>query len=559
MKKFYIFLFVLIVLVSSINSQQDKQGKSGDEKGTDTKKKTQLNILPPIIRDIDVSKFQRNKLYISFIDSEGNPIQDLDSTNFSIIEKETGEEVKPSTKIFYDSDEGMIICFAMDASLSMDGPPLNNVKVGLLNTISKFRYVDKMGLAYFHNEFYKKCEFGNDREVLKNNISELTAGGTRTILFESIIKSIEWLNKQTSPKRKILIVISDGDDNGSKNSIEDCIEEIQKSNITVFTIGSIKETKSNVGSLMNLDKIARASKDGNYYKIDKSEDISRIIPLIYDRIKEEYLIEYWSYAKPNQTINLKVEINYKNKTYITDTTYKSPDKIVENAPAKSFFKTKEFLYGAIAAGVIILALIVFLFLNISKKKKFKLEKESEAELRRKESEEFKARYNQLYSEYENLLDKLQSQSSISESDKQKVESIERQLTEMSKTRVDIDVKPVDFGRRTQILSGKTNNIQDNKIFNLGKLVIIEGAGRGREFAVGNEQLLIGRTEGKIILNENIVSRRHAVIYKQNNSFIIEDLNSTNGTFLNDFKITRAQLKSGDIIKIGTTKLQFILS
>lgn len=562
MKRIFFFLCIFFFSFAMLNSQSggnNEKKNESDNKIEKTEKKSQVKPLPPLIRDIDISKFQRNKLYISFLDEEGNPIKDLDSSDFRITEKETGEKVTPGSKIFYDSDEGMLICFAMDASNSMDGAPLENVKQGLLKTISKFRDVDKMGLAYFHDDFFKKSEFGTDREVLRNNINDLTTGGSSTELFKSVVKAVEWLNKQETPKRKILIIISDGDDNGTEYKLDRCIKEIRNTGVTVFTIGSIKEQNETKGSLMNMEEIARASKDGKYYKIKGPEDISKIIPMIYDRIKDEYLLEYWSYAKENQDISVTVEINYDDKIFSSDTVYTAPEKLTENAPAKSFWKTNEFLYALIAAGVIIAALIIFLILNIKKKQKFRMEKEKETALRIKEAEENKNRYNQLFGEYESLLSKLESQQTVSESEKQKISNLEKELNTLSKTVIGTGVKPVDIRRRTQILNTfpEQQSGTDLQKKMPGKIRIIEGFQAGSEMKIGNEGLLIGRTEGNLILNENIVSRKHAVIYKQNDTYFIEDLKSTNGTYINNYRITKSVLKPGDIIKIGNTALQFL--
>lgn len=563
MKRLLAFIIIFLLTVTVLNSQSGGNDREKNEQDNPTEKKEKVtygNPVQPIIRDIDISKFQRNKLYISFVDDEGNPIKDLDSTDFRVIEKETGEKVIPGSKIFYDSDEGMMICFSMDASVSMSGPPLENVKQGLLKTISKFRDVDKMGLAYFHDDFFKKSEFGTDREVLRNNINDLSTGGSSTELYKSVIKSVEWLKKQDSPKRKILIIISDGDDNGNEYKLEQCLKEIRNSNITVFTIGSIKEQNETKGTLMNMEEIARASKDGKYYKIKGPEDISKIIPMIYDRIKDEYLLEYWSYAKENKDIEVTVEINYDDKIYSADTVYNAPGKLVENAPAKSFWKTKEFLLGAIAAGLIISGLIVFLILNISKKKKYRLEKEKESDLRRKETEENKNRYNQLYGEYESLLSKLESQQTLSDVEKQKISKLELELNNLSKTVMVTKVKPLDIRRRTQILSSfpKESKSPASSGFSSGKIKITEGFQTGRELLIGNEGLIIGRSEGNLTLNENIVSRKHAVIYKQSEEYFIEDFKSTNGTYINNYRITKSVLKPGDIIKIGKTKMQFFI-
>ena len=197
--------------------------------------------------------------------------------------------------------------------------------------------------------------------------------------------------------------------------------------------------------------------------------------------------------------------------------------------------------------------------NIKKKQKFRMEKEKETELRIKESEENKSRYNQLFGEYESLLSKLESQQTVSESEKQIISNLEKELNNLSKTVVGTGVKPVDIRRRTQILSSfpekQTGNVSQDNVS--GKIRIIEGFQSGSEMTIGKEGLLIGRTEGNLILSENIVSRKHAVLYKQNDSYFIEDLKSTNGTYINNYRITKSVLKPGDIIKIGNTALQFL--
>ena len=72
-------------------------------------------------------------------------------------------------------------------------------------------------------------------------------------------------------------------------------------------------------------------------------------------------------------------------------------------------------------------------------------------------------------------------------------------------------------------------------------------------------ITIGRKEdNSIILQDLHVSGNHAKLIVKNNVFLIEDLNSTNGTFVNDKKINgRVKLFSKDIVTIGTTKLKLL--
>ena len=72
-----------------------------------------------------------------------------------------------------------------------------------------------------------------------------------------------------------------------------------------------------------------------------------------------------------------------------------------------------------------------------------------------------------------------------------------------------------------------------------------------------EFLSIGRGESNLLtLNDNFISRRHARIEKKEDSYILKDLNSQNGSFLNGARVKEALLNHNDYIKIGGVKLTF---
>lgn len=69
------------------------------------------------------------------------------------------------------------------------------------------------------------------------------------------------------------------------------------------------------------------------------------------------------------------------------------------------------------------------------------------------------------------------------------------------------------------------------------------------------ELVIGRTQDNFItLNDNNVSRHHSRIYSQGEDFFIEDLGSTNGTYINAVQVAKCSLRSNDLIQIGDTKM-----
>lgn len=91
------------------------------------------------------------------------------------------------------------------------------------------------------------------------------------------------------------------------------------------------------------------------------------------------------------------------------------------------------------------------------------------------------------------------------------------------------------------------------------LKFISGKYQGGEFPLKAEkQIVIGRSSDlDMVLVEDMVSRKHAKISIEGGQISIEDLGSTNGTFVNGEKVKQARLKEGDRILIGTSILKLV--
>ena len=92
-----------------------------------------------------------------------------------------------------------------------------------------------------------------------------------------------------------------------------------------------------------------------------------------------------------------------------------------------------------------------------------------------------------------------------------------------------------------------------------RLVILDGGFAGMEYEIDRPETLIGRnpTTDVTLLDESI-SREHALVLleEESGSFQIEDLQSTNGTWVNGKRVRSAPLQDGDEIQIGHTRFRF---
>ena len=91
------------------------------------------------------------------------------------------------------------------------------------------------------------------------------------------------------------------------------------------------------------------------------------------------------------------------------------------------------------------------------------------------------------------------------------------------------------------------------------LRFISGKYQGGEFPIEEgRQIIIGRSSDlDMVLVEEMVSRRHAQIEMRNGVITIQDMGSTNGTFVNGEKIQSAMLREGDRVLIGTSILKVV--
>jgi hypothetical protein len=92
----------------------------------------------------------------------------------------------------------------------------------------------------------------------------------------------------------------------------------------------------------------------------------------------------------------------------------------------------------------------------------------------------------------------------------------------------------------------------------GKLVVISGRDLQKTFATEGKEVTMGsQGDNLCVLNDPTVSRHHAIIEEAGRGYVLRDLGSTNGTYLNGILIKEAYLEYGSIIGLGNTRLQFV--
>src|SRR6188474_214872 len=90
-----------------------------------------------------------------------------------------------------------------------------------------------------------------------------------------------------------------------------------------------------------------------------------------------------------------------------------------------------------------------------------------------------------------------------------------------------------------------------------KLIIKQG-GSSRDFPLTKDTIRIGRTpENDIELKDSLISRKHTSIVRKGDRYVVYDLGSSNGTFVNNERIEMKPLDAGDVIRVGDSEIHYI--
>lgn len=121
------------------------------------------------------------------------------------------------------------------------------------------------------------------------------------------------------------------------------------------------------------------------------------------------------------------------------------------------------------------------------------------------------------------------------------------------TRLDADANLV--AARPQGHRGSPHLPRDQRI----SLAVLEGKNAGQIFPVDHPKVILGRTGADIALDDAEVSRQHACLEVHGARVVLKDMDSTNGTFVDENKISEMEIENQSEFRLGGTRLMLILT
>ena len=228
-------------------------------------------------------------LHTTVLDDRGKFVEGLTQDNFRVYE----DKVEQKLSIFKREDIPVSMGLVIDNSGSMrDKRP--RVNEAALTLVQNSNPQDEAFVVNFNDDFYLDLDkdFSSSIPELKEALERIDARGS-TALYDAIIGSLDHL-KKGSKEKKVLLIVTDGEDNTSRNSLEKTIKEIQKTDTVIYTIGLLgQESKKSAKTAKRaLISIAQAS-GGIAFFPENVEDVHAICEQVAHDIRHQYTLAYY--------------------------------------------------------------------------------------------------------------------------------------------------------------------------------------------------------------------------------------------------------------------------
>jgi len=190
---------------------------------------------------------------------------------------------------FRHEDIPVAMCIVIDNSGSMR-EKRDKVNKAALNLVRSSNPQDEVCVVNFNDEYYLDQSFTGNINLLREALEKVEARGG-TALYDAVVATADEMKRHARLQKKVLFVVTDGEDNASRESLEEAVRRLQEENSpTVYAIGLLGEEKAHRARRALETMAARTGGIAFLPRtLDEVDEISRTVA--HD-IRNQYTIGY---------------------------------------------------------------------------------------------------------------------------------------------------------------------------------------------------------------------------------------------------------------------------
>lgn len=226
-------------------------------------------------------------LHATVADKSGKLITNIPESAFHVFENGTEQPLN----LFRREDVPVSMGIIIDNSGSMREKRAK-VAAASMALVRASNPQDEVFIVNFNDDVYLDCPLTSEPKKLEEALDRIDAKGG-TAMRDAISESIDYVKQHGKKDKKVLLVVTDGNDNTSNESLEQLVRKARQSEVLVYSIGLLNEEEPREASKAKraLKSLAEASGGNVYYPKDLPE-IDRVTPQIAHEIRNQYILGY---------------------------------------------------------------------------------------------------------------------------------------------------------------------------------------------------------------------------------------------------------------------------
>jgi len=265
---------------------------------------------PTIKRDVDLVV-----LHTTVEDAKGQFVPDLKQDNFRVYE----DKIEQRISVFAREDIPVTMGLVIDNSGSMREKRAQ-VNAAALTFVKTSNPQDEVFVVNFNDDYYLDLDrdFTNDPKELQEALERIDSRGS-TALYDAVVGSLDHLKKAHKDKR-VLLVITDGDDDASRKSFEYTVKAAQQSNALIYAVGVFSDYDQSHDKRMVrhskkiLSELAESTGGAAYFP-NNLDEVQPICTMIAHDIRNQYPLGYYptNESKNGAFRSVQVLVNAKGR------------------------------------------------------------------------------------------------------------------------------------------------------------------------------------------------------------------------------------------------------
>ena len=226
-------------------------------------------------------------LHATVTDAHGKIVSDLPRSAFTVYEN----GVEQPLKIFRREDVPVSMGIVVDNSSSMRDKRAK-VAAASMALVRASNPEDEIFIVNFNEDAYLDQPFTSDNTQLSEALTRIDSKGN-TAMFDALNMSMNYLIDKGTQDKKVLLVVTDGNDNTSQTTLKQLIYKARQNEVLIYSIGLLSDDEPREARKAEVALKALTSATGglDYYPKDLAE-IDRITPEVAHEIRNQYILAY---------------------------------------------------------------------------------------------------------------------------------------------------------------------------------------------------------------------------------------------------------------------------